>query len=156
VGDGTNDIIDKGRGAPPTFVDILSARVTRNGARFSVLVRLGGTVPKPAALGGRTLHVAAFFDRNLDGTVDYEVWAALSKAGWSGRSFVGSRESDRKVKVEAATDSVTIALTLRELGTVRAFQWAVATRWGDGPSLEKGRPPRDVVPDRGRAAKFLG
>lgn len=141
----------------PAYVDLRGATLERTGDRFRLVVETAGTLPTEQE-GDPTMNVVGFADTDLDGSVDYEVWATLSDAGWSpsSRDPGGARfGSASGVTVTVSGSRLTMTFDAGVLGGAERFQWSAATEYGTYEQIASGTTAQDYGPDQG-ATGFPG
>jgi hypothetical protein len=154
VGDATH-----AAGGQPTWADLAGATLTRFDEYFELRVQLGDAAPSSSGSSDKTMNVAAFFDVDGDGFVDYEVWANLADGGWGG-SWFDDREDRAAYGDDAAMDVMVDGAELRVLfppqyvGTADAFRWSLASEYGSYTILGTGDTARDDAPDDDQAVPF--
>ena len=139
----------------PAYVDLTGAVITRSGDRFTVRVDVGATLPTRQT-DDHTMNVACFVDTDGDGSVDYEMWANLSDAGWgtSYRHPEGARFGDDSgVGVAVAGHTLTLAFPASHVGGATSFRWAVGSEYGTLAQVSSGTTAHDLAPD-GSAVRY--
>jgi hypothetical protein len=145
---------------PPAWADLLGAHLTRDAGGFELRVRLGGgDAPESSGDDSHTMNVAAFFDIDGDGKIDYEVWANIASGGWGGSYFDnvhhgGGYLEDSGVTVTTEADQVVVRFPLDHVGGADAFRWSIASEWGRYPVIGTDQAARDEAPDDDGAASF--
>lgn len=151
LADPTGDV--SGLGAP-SYVDLTGAVLERTGDRFRLVVETAAALPTQQD-GDRTMNVVGFADTDLDGSVDYEVWATLADTGWgtSSRNPEGARfGSDSGVEVSVSGSTLTMTFGAGILGDAASFQWSAATEHGTYEQVAAGTTAQDYGPDDGATA----
>ena len=156
-GDATAAIGDS---APP-WADLTAAELRLEGAAFRLRVSLGADAPQRAPDGDRTMNVAAFFDVDGDGTIDYEVWANLAEGGWGGAWYDNRRSTARfadesGVGVEVVDGALLLRFPAAHVGEAGQFRWSLASEWGRYAVIGSMAASRDDAPDDDHAAAFPG
>lgn len=149
--DGPGDV--SGVGAP-AYVDLTGAVLERHGDRCRLAVTFAGALPA-AQEGSQTMNVVGFVDTDLDGSVDYEVWANLADSGWgtSSRSPSGARFGDESgVEVAVSDGTLTLSFAAGVIGDADEFQWSVASEYGTYEQVAAGTTAQDHGPDQGAVA----
>jgi hypothetical protein len=156
VGDATT-----GEGAAPAWADIVGAVLVRHPEFLELRVALGAAAPSSSGAADRTMNVAAFFDVDGDGQVDYEIWANLAEQGWDG-SWFDDRTGTAAYSDDAATDvlvdggDLVVRFPPAYVGEAEAFRWSLASEYGRYATLGTPLTTRDDAPDGGTAAAFPG
>lgn len=141
----------------PAYVDLRGATLERTGDRFRLVVETADTLPTEQE-GDPTMNVVGFADTDLDGSVDYEVWATLSDSGWSpssrdpGSARFGSASG---VSISVSGSRLTMAFGAGVLGGADRFQWSTGTEYGTYEQIASGTTAQDYGPDDG-AVRFPG
>lgn len=151
LADPTGDV--SGLGAP-SYVDLTGAVLERTGDRFRLVVETAAALPTRQD-GDRTMNVVGFADTDLDGSVDYEVWATLADTGWgtSSRNPEGARfGSDSGVEVSVSGSTLTMTFGAGILGDAQSFQWSAASEHGSYEQIASGTTAQDYGPDDGATA----
>jgi hypothetical protein len=154
VGDATPSVVDRS----PAWADLAGATLTRTPQGFELRVRLGGSAPATTD-GDHTMNIAAFFDVDGDGNVDYEVWANLSDGGWGGSWFDNTEGrarygGDAGVTWTPEGDAIVMRFPHDHVGDAATFRWSVASEWGRYAALGSPATVRDDAPDDDRPAAF--
>ncbi len=145
-------------GAPvgtPSYVDLTGAHLESSRDGYVLRVSCAATLPDRQQDPDRTMDVASFFDVDGDGSVDFEVWAALGDDGWHGsyRFPDGARfGADSGVTARAAGHDLLIRFPRGHLGSARSFRWAVGSEWGSYEQVAAGSGAADHAPDTGAVA----
>lgn len=148
VADARGDV--SGVGAP-RYVDLVAATLTRSGGTFRLVVETAAALPRRQA-DSRTMNVVGFFDTDLDGRGDHEVWATLSDNGWgtSARHPDGaSFGPDSGVRVTVSGATLTFTFGSRLVGDPARLQWSVATEHGTYEQVASGTTAQDRAPAGG-------
>lgn len=141
----------------PAYVDLRGATLERTGDRFRLVVETADTLPTEQE-GDPTMNVVGFADTDLDGSVDYEVWATLSDSGWSpsSRDPAGARfGSASGVSIAVSGSRLTMTFDAGVLGRPERFQWSTGTEYGTYEQIASGTTAQDYGPDNG-ATRFPG
>lgn len=145
--------VSGGLGGTPDHVDLAAAGVTRTANGFEVRIEFGGLLPTRSE-GSQVQNVAAFFDLEGDGLVDYETWGSLSDNGW-GSSYRTPDDArfGSDSGVTARPDGSTLVLTfpLGHLDNARSFRWQVGTEWGTPEQIATGTTASDRAGEGGVA-----
>ena len=160
ITDPSNDTTPALADPPPAWADLVGARLVRRGDGFELRVRVrGGSAPQKTSDGDHTMNIAAFFDIDGDGNIDYEVWANIASSGWGSSYFddVHRRakfQDDSGVRVTPEGDEVVLRFPLSHLANASRFRWSLASEWGRYEVLGTLASVRDQAPDNDRAAPF--
>lgn len=141
----------------PAYVDLRGVTLERTGDRFRLVVETAATLPTKQE-GDPTMNVVGFADTDLDGSIDYEVWATLSDSGWSpsSRSPGGARfGSASGVSISVSGSRLTMTFGAGILGGAERFQWSTGTEYGTYEQIASGTTAQDYGPDNG-ATRFPG
>lgn len=141
----------------PAYVDLRGATLERTGDRFRLVVETADTLPTEQE-GDPTMNVVGFADTDLDGSIDYEVWATLSDSGWSpsSRDPAGARfGSASGVSISVSGGRLTMTFSAGVLGGADRFQWSTGTEYGTYEQIASGTTAQDYGPDDG-AVRFPG
>jgi len=152
--DGAGDVSGLGS---PAYVDLRGATLERTGDRFRLVVETADTLPTEQE-GDPTMNVVGFADTDLDGSIDYEVWATLSDSGWSpsSRDPAGARfGSASGVSISVSGSRLTMTFGAGVLGGADRFQWSTGTEYGTYEQIASGTTAQDYGPDDG-AVRFPG
>lgn len=155
VGDAKGDV--RGLTGAPAHADVVGAVVTRAAGGFEVRIRMAGEVPRVWD-GSNVENVVAFFDVDLDGQVDYETWGHLAEEGWSAsarRPDGAAFGADSGVTATPSGDTLVLTFAPSVIGDPNAFQWSVATEFGNLTQVASGTTSTDFAPDSG-GVRFPG
>jgi hypothetical protein len=154
VGDAT-----RASGGQPAWADLAGATLTRFDEYFELRVRFGDAAPSSSGSSDKTMNVAAFFDVDGDGFVDYEIWANLADGGWDG-SWFDDREDraaygdDAAINVHVDGAELLVRFPPESLDMARSFRWSLATEYGGYDLLGTAQTARDDAPDDDQAVAF--
>jgi len=161
ITDRVNDLTPSPADPPPPWADLAGATVIRRAGGFELRVALGGGTAPSTTDDEHTMNIAAFFDVDGDGSIDYEVWANLATRGWGSSYFDNANrrggfqeQSGVTVAVEGA--EVVVRFPLSHLAFAERFRWALASEWGRYEVLGTVAMARDDAPDDDAAARFPG
>lgn len=148
-----------GEGGDPAWADLVGARLALRETHFELRIDLGDPAPQSSGGDDRTMNVAAFFDVDGDGQVDYEVWANLSAGGWDG-SWFDDRTGAAAYSDDAATDvlvdggQLVVRFSPAHVGDATRFRWSLASEYGRYATLGTPLTARDDAPDGDVAVSF--
>ena len=154
VGDATRGLSTS---APPPWTDLAGASLERQNNAYRLSVRLGGAAPSTAP-GAETMNIATYFDIDLDGDVEYELWVNLGSNGWGpvwyddkGGALPGDRSN---VTVVVNGDRVQLLFPDVMLEKPERLRFSVASEYGPLSSIGSATARRDDAPDNDQAVSF--
>jgi hypothetical protein len=143
----------------PGWADLTGADLLAGPQGFELRVSLADDAPGAAPDGERTMNVAAFFDVDGDGVIDYEVWANLAEGGWGGawyddRAGTAAFTDDSGVTAGSEDGVLVIRFPADHVGGATEFRWSVASEWGRHATIGTVAAARDDAPDGDDAVTF--
>lgn len=138
--------------AAPAWADLTGAELIMTARSFELRVTLGGDAPAQSPDGDHTMNVAAFFDVDGDGALDYEVWANLASGGWGGawyddRAGTAAFVDESGVTVAPEGGALVVRFPADHLGGATWFRWSIASEWGRHATIGTVAAARDDAPD---------
>lgn len=161
VNDSVGDLTPSPADPPPPWADLAGATLIRRAHGFELRVAVGGGTAPSSTDADHTMNIAAFFDVDGNGSIDFEVWANLASGGWGGSYFdnVKGRAAFQEksgVAVSVEGPEVVVRFPLSHLVSAEKFRWALASEWGRYEVLGTIATARDDAPDDDGAAQFPG
>jgi hypothetical protein len=143
----------------PAWADLAGAVLTTVAQGLELRVTLGSAAPDSSPDDDHTMNIAAFFDVDGDGALDYEVWANLAAGGWGGawyddRAGTATFLDESRVTVGVEAGVLVIRFPADHVGGATTFRWSVASEWGRHATIGTVAAARDDAPDDDGAVAF--
>jgi hypothetical protein len=161
VSDPSGDVTTTVGEQAPGWGDLTEAVLQSGPGGFELRVAFAAPAPATAPDGDHTMNVAAFFDVDGDGAVDYEVWGNLAEGGWGGAWYddkAGSARfaDDAGVAVTVEEGMLVLRFPFTHVGGATRMRWSVASEWGRYEVIGTVAAARDDAPDADRSVAFPG